>query len=150
FISAGALTNQGFFDNVGETRRNGIELNIDGRFGAASNWSVNYTLLDAAVRDSTTMPSHHHPLAVGGQIRVARGDELPLIPGQLFKAGMRIAATQKLSIGGDFFASSGQYFRGDEGNLVDRVDGYAVFNLRGEYEISSRMRMFANVDNVFD
>jgi iron complex outermembrane recepter protein len=150
FISAGALTNQGFFANVGRTRRRGVELNLDGVIGARFDWFAHYTFLDATFRDSFVVPSHHHPLAVGGEIPVERGDELPLIPRQLLKAGARFAATPRLSFGADLFASAGQYLRGDEGNLLERIDGYAVLSLRAEYALNDTARIFVNVDNVQD
>jgi iron complex outermembrane recepter protein len=150
FISAGALTNQGFFDNVGRTRRRGVELNLDGVVGDRFDWFAHYTFLDATFRDATTVPSHHNPLAVDGEIFVERGDELPLIPRQLLKAGARFAATSELTFGADVFASGGQYLRGDEGNLLDRIDGYAVLNLRAEYAVNATMRIFASIDNVLD
>src|SRR5690606_7300652 len=89
FISAGALTNQGYFDNVGRTRRLGVELDASGTFGERASWFASYTWLDATFRGSLRVPSHHHPLAVDGEIAVERGDALPLIPKRLFKAGDR-------------------------------------------------------------
>ena len=42
------------------------------------------------------------------------------------------------------------HLRGDEGNLLGKVDGYAIGSLRAEYEISDNARLFALVDNVLD
>jgi outer membrane receptor protein involved in Fe transport len=150
FISAGALTNQGYFDNVGQTRRNGFELNASGGASEGFSWFANYTFLDATFRDSLAFPSPHNPLAVGGEIFVERGDRLPLIPRQLLKAGARFAVTSKLTVGGDFFASGEQHLRGDEGNLILPVDDYVVFNVRGDFEINPTTRVFVNVENVFN
>ncbi|MBN1237652.1 MAG: TonB-dependent receptor, partial [Gammaproteobacteria bacterium] len=150
FVSAGALTNQGFFDNVGRTRRNGLELNLDGEVGDRFDWYAHYTFLDATFRNALAVPSHHHPLAAGGEIRVEPGDELPLIPRQLLKAGVRFAATPRLILGADLFASGGQYSRGDEANMLGRIDGYSVLNLRAEYALKDAVRLFASVDNAFD
>ena len=58
FISSGAVANRGYFANVGDTRRQGIETSLLGRrrFGAAAGsgrleWAVRYTYLDAALPD---------------------------------------------------------------------------------------------------
>jgi outer membrane receptor protein involved in Fe transport len=83
FISAGALTNQGFFDNVGETRRQGIELNLSGDAGDKVAWSVNFTQLEATFRESFSVPSPNNPEAIDGEIAVEPGDRLPLIPERL-------------------------------------------------------------------
>src|SRR5690606_24974423 len=51
FISAGALTNEGYFDNVGETRRDGFEANLAIAANDKLSWSLDYTYLDATFRD---------------------------------------------------------------------------------------------------
>jgi outer membrane receptor protein involved in Fe transport len=150
FISAGALTNQGFFDNVGETQRDGFEANLAGRAGERLSWSVDYTYLDATFREGFTVASVNHPAAVDGEIAVEAGDRLPLIPEQLFKAGLRFAVTDTFTLGADVLSSSGAYFRGDEGNLFEELDGYTVVNLRAELRIGEHARLFANIDNLFD
>ncbi|MFI0374585.1 MAG: TonB-dependent receptor, partial [Candidatus Thiodiazotropha sp.] len=55
FISAGALTNEGFFDNVGETRRQGIELSLNGSLADNRlDWFLSYTL-KATFEDNLTI-----------------------------------------------------------------------------------------------
>jgi len=130
---AGALTNEGFFDNVGKTRRDGFEANVAGAAGERITWSLDYTYLDATFRESFAVMSPNHPEAAAGEIAVQSGDRLPLIPQQLLKAGVRFAATDALTFGADVLASSGAYFRGDEGNLLDELDGYSVLGVRAEY-----------------
>ncbi len=150
FISAGALTNQGFFDNVGETRRDGFEANLAGAAGDKLTWSLDYTYLDATFREDFAVMSTNHPGAVDGEIAVERGDRLPLIPEQLLKAGLRIAVTDALTFGIDVLNASGSHFRGDEGNLLEELDGYSVVNLRAEYRFGERASLFASIDNLLD
>ncbi len=150
FISAGALTNQGFFDNVGETHRDGVEVNLAGALGERVSWSLDYTYLDATFNEGFTVASANHPEAVDGEIEVERGDRLPLIPDQLLKAGLRFAVTEDLIVGADFYASSGAHFRGDEGNLLDELDGHALVSVRAEYRLGERAHLFASIDNLLD
>ncbi|HEX6993946.1 MAG TPA: TonB-dependent receptor [Gammaproteobacteria bacterium] len=150
FISAGALTNQGFFDNVGRTRRIGVELDASGDLGDRASWFASYTWLEATFRSPLVVPSHHHPLAVDGEIAVERGDRLPLIPDRLLKAGVTVNVTPRFSIGADVLSSGSMHLRGDEGNLVDRVDSYTIASLRGEYALGDTTRIFGSIDNVFD
>jgi outer membrane receptor protein involved in Fe transport len=150
FISAGALTNQGFFDNVGETRRDGFEANLSGAAGERLTWSLDYTYIDATFRENFAVMSPNHPEAVDGEIAVESGDRLPLIPQQLLKAGVRFAATDALTFGAHVVASSGAFFRGDEGNLLDELDGYSVVNVRAEYRFGERASVFASIDNLLD
>jgi iron complex outermembrane receptor protein len=148
FISAGALTNEGFFDNVGRTRRLGLELNADGTAGERVSWSGSYTYVDATFRTAFTVPSPNNPRAVDGEIAVEVGDRLPLVPEHLLKAGLRFAATENVTIGADLYASSSMHFRGDEGNVAEEVDGYALLNLRADYRLNDSTRLFLSIDNV--
>jgi outer membrane receptor protein involved in Fe transport len=150
FISAGALTNEGFFDNVGETRRGGFEANLSGSAGERLAWSLDYTYLDATFREDFAVMSTNHPEAVDGEISVESGDRLPLIPEQLLKAGVRFAASDRLTFGADVLASSGAHFRGDEGNLLDELDAYSLVNIRAEYSFGRRASVFASIDNLLD
>ena len=150
FISAGALTNEGFFDNVGKTRRDGIEVNVNGQSGNRTTWFLNYTLLDATFLESLAFPSPNNPTAIDGEVAVAPGDRLPLIPQHLFKGGFQAAIGDRLSIGGGIVVGGDFHMRGDEGNDVAGVGEYAVLNLRGDYRVSDNVRLFLNVDNVLD
>jgi outer membrane receptor protein involved in Fe transport len=150
FISAGALTGQGFFDNVGKTRRQGIEANLDGQAFGRLDWSLNYTYLDATFRDDFVVASPNNPAAVGGEIPVRSGDRLPTLPRHLFKAIGRYAITSKLSVGGDLLYQSSQYLRGDEANLSQTVSGYTLVNAWAEYRLTRHWVLFGKVDNVFD
>jgi outer membrane receptor protein involved in Fe transport len=149
FVSAGALTNQGYFDNVGRTRRDGLEIGLNGVTGPVT-WFANYTYLDAKFREHLVMPSPNNPTAVDGEISVAPGDRLPLLPSVLLKTGLSFDLSSKLTVGGELLATSSLYFRGDEGNAAPRVDGHTVINLRGEYRIGERASVFLNFNNVLD
>jgi len=150
FVSAGALTNQGFFANVGETRRDGIELGLSGSAGERVAWSLDYTYLEATFRDAFSVASANHPGAVDGEIAVEAGDRLPLTPKRLFKAGLRFAVNGDLTLGAELRAASEQFVRGDEGNLADSLDGHALLGVRAEYRFGENARLFANVDNLLD
>lgn len=150
FVSAGVLTNQGYFDNVGRTRRNGIELDVDGNLGERGGWFANYTLLDASFREHIVFPSPNNPANVGGEVAVDPGDRLPLISRWLLKAGLRIPVGPRASIGLDLLAGSSFHLRGDEGNDVAGIGAYGLLNLRGEYSLSDRVQLFLDIDNVLD
>jgi outer membrane receptor protein involved in Fe transport len=150
FISAGALTNEGFFDNVGETRRDGVELGLDGGAGEQLRWFANYTYLDATFREDFAVLSPNNPASVDGEIFVATGDRLPLIPSQLLKIGIHASVGQRLTLGAEALSGGDFYLRGDEGNQVKKVDGYTVLNVRGELAFNDNMRLFLNIDNVLD
>ncbi|MGD2167012.1 MAG: TonB-dependent receptor [Gammaproteobacteria bacterium] len=150
FISAGALTNRGYFDNVGRTRRDGVELSIQGQVGDRVSWFANFTKLEASFREFVALPSPNNPTAVDGEVPVEPGDSLPLVPDRLLKGGLRAQLTDRLTVGADFIGGGDFHMRGDEGNDVDRIGRYFVVNLRGDLSLSDRVRVFVNVDNLLD
>ncbi len=151
FISAGALTNQGFFDNVGDTRRLGAEARLTGRsFDERLLWALHYTRLDATFRDSFSVASHNNPAAIDGEIPVPSGSRIPGVPENLLKLSANFAFTPRLSLGADLLYQSNQFLRGDEGNLLDPLQGYTVVNVGAEYRFNRNFMVFARIDNVFD
>jgi outer membrane receptor protein involved in Fe transport len=151
FISAGALSNQGFFDNVGDTRRLGAEVSLTGTgFDERLLWALHYTRLDATFRDSFIVTSPNNPAAVGGELPVPSGSRIPGVPEDLLKLSADFACTPRLSLSTELLYQSEQYLRGDEGNRLDPLQGYAVVNVGAEYRINRHFRVFARVDNVFD
>lgn len=150
FISAGALTNQGYFDNVGETRRRGVELNLTGRATPQVGWYLNYTYLDATFQTPLTIASENNPAAIDGEIQVEKGDRIPGVPRHMAKAGLDWAATDRIRLRPEAVYHSDQVLRGDESNQLDTVDEYVVVNLLAEYQISDSFEAFARIDNVFD
>ncbi len=150
FVSAGALTNQGFFSNVSETVRRGIEASLSGSAFEHLDWFLNYTYLNATFEQDIALSSANNPAAVDSEIFVRPGDRIPLIPDGLLKVGLNYTATDKLTFGAALLHNEGMFFRGDEGNDFDRIPGYAIVNLRTEYLFSERLSMFITFDNVFD
>ncbi|MET0071317.1 MAG: TonB-dependent receptor [Candidatus Thiodiazotropha sp.] len=151
FISAGALTNEGFFDNVGETRRQGIELTLNGSLADKRlDWFLSYTRLKATFEENLSIASPNNPFAVDGELAVESGDRLPGLPENLLKAGLTYRVTSNISLGADLQYSSDIVLRGDEANLDEEIDGYTLVNLRGEYQATDNLKLFAKVDNLFD
>jgi iron complex outermembrane receptor protein len=150
FISAGALTNEGFFDNVGRTRRQGVELNLNGELADRLAWSASYTLLDATFQEDFSVASANHPAAVDDEIAVESGDRIPSVPRHLLKVALDYAVSPRWSIGADWNRASSQYPRGDEGNLSAPISGYSVLNLRTTFRVSEYVSVFALLDNALD
>jgi outer membrane receptor protein involved in Fe transport len=151
FISAGALSNQGYFDNVGDTRRLGAEVSLTGTgFDERLLWALHYTRLDATFRDSFTVASPHNPAAVDGELPVASGSKIPGLPDDLLKLSADFAFTPRLRLSTELLYQSKQFLRGDEGNRLDPLQGYTVVNVGAEYRFNHHFMVFARVDNVFD
>lgn len=151
FQSTGGITaNEGFFDNIGDTRRVGAELGLNGTYGIVQ-WFLNYSYVDATFRDAFFVNSPNHPLAnPDDNIAVNKGDTIPGIPRHNLKFGADIDILSNLTVGWDVLYNSGQYLRGDEGNLLNKTGNFVVFNLRGEYRVNKYLTVFAKIDNLFD
>jgi iron complex outermembrane receptor protein len=149
FISSGRLTSQGYFDNVGKTRRRGIELGLNGEFERV-RLGLNYTLLEATFRTPFLANSPNNPSAEDGVIQVEKGDNIPGLPKHMVKLYADVVVYEGVSVGADLIYNSGQYFRGDEANLNRPTAEYAVFNLRAEYRYDEHFALFGRLDNLFD
>src|SRR3989304_1540271 len=80
FISSGALTNEGHFANVGDTRRLGLELSGAGTLARTVRWGAAYTYLRATFDTPLVLSSPNHPDARAGEIPVGAGRPIPGIP----------------------------------------------------------------------
>ena len=150
FISSGALTNEGYFQNVARTLRQGVELNIGGSLFNRLHGVLSYTYISATFETDLTVSSPNHPEAQAGEIDVEIGDRIPGVPQHNLKADIAFAVTDALSLGANVLINSSQVFRGDEGNLIDQIPGYSIVNLRGRYLLWNNLSIFAKVHNLFD
>ena len=148
--TGGVSGNEGFFDNIGDTERVGMELSLRGvveRF----DWFMNYSYVSATFEDAFESSSANNPFADANDlIQVEAGDFIPGIPEHTLKFGGDYQFTPKFRIGGDLLYKSGVFVRGDESNQLGRLDGYATVNIRGNYEINKTYSVFARIDNLFD
>lgn len=150
FISTGGVSaNEGFFDNIGNTLRQGFELGLNSG-GDRLDWFLNYAFVHATFDTDFSVSSPNHPLAVNDEVFVEDGDRIPGIPQHTLKVGADYAFTPRLSLGVDMLYNSSQYLRGDEANLLDTIDGYVVTNLRGRFQVNRYITVFASVNNLFD
>jgi outer membrane receptor protein involved in Fe transport len=140
----------GFFQNVGSTRRQGIEAEASLK-SATTNLYASYTLVDARFLNALTLGSPNSPFAdANGNIQVLSGDQIPGVPRNRIKAGFDYLVNDKFKVGGDMLYVSSQYFVGDESNQFPKLPGYAVFNLHASYQIDKNFQIYARADNIFD
>ena len=88
------------------------------------------------------------------------GNRIPLVPSDLFKAYVDWAVTSRTSLTADVLAASGSYARGNENNRHEAdgvyylgpgsTPGYVVANVGGDWRPQPRLRIFFQVNNVFD
>jgi iron complex outermembrane receptor protein len=146
---ASPVTGRAFFQNAGDTRRQGVEAAIGYR---SERWSAHagYSLIDATFESALTLSSPNNPAAVGGVIGVRPGDRLPLVPQHRFKADAEYKLTPALTLGADLVVVGDQYLRGDEANQNPKIPAYWVVNLHAAYDLTENLRIFGLVQNLFD
>jgi iron complex outermembrane receptor protein len=151
FITTGA-GGTGFFQNVGTTRRQGLELGVNGKIERLS-LAVNYGFVDATFQTPFDANSESNSSAdAGGVIHIKRGDHIPGIPSQTLKVRVGYELTPAWDVGTNIVAASSQYARGDENNhdVNGKVPGYTVVHFDTHYRINQNWQLFAKVNNVFD
>jgi len=154
FISSnGAVVNAGYFQNVGTTRRQGLEIGASNRLTRVLSLSLRYEWIDATYRTGFVENSPANSSAdADGAIVVRGGDRIPGIPRQMLKLRAEFDATAQWSIGANALFSGAVRARGDENNLDvhGQVPGYARLNLDSRYRYSRQLDFFCRIDNVLD
>lgn len=165
FVTTSTLNGHGYFKNVGDTRRQGLDLGVDGRFDRL-NWRFAYSFVDATYQSTFPVAGANNSSADGnGVITVHPGDRIPLIPRHTGRLVLDYALTRAWNLGADLRVSSGAYLRGDENNAnragatngqgtrvigSGRIGGYAVVDLRSDYHLRRNLVLFLRIANLFD
>jgi len=153
FISSGgAGVNTGYFDNIGDTRRRGLEV---GTTYAAGDLLLhaNYSYIKATYESAFTINSPNNSSADAfDDIQVTPGDSIPGIPEHLFKLRADYAFFEKWSSGITLNYFSDQYARGDENNqdATGKIGGYTLVNFDMRYQASNAFQVFLKIDNLLD
>jgi outer membrane receptor protein involved in Fe transport len=158
-------TNAGYFDNVGNTRRQGFDVSMGGKDGGF-NWHATYSFVDATFQSNFEVSAQSNSTAdADGNILVQPGDRIPLIPKHTGRLVLDYDLTQKWNIGGNLIAASGSYLHGNENNANQAggtnaegayvsgsgwIPGYTVVNLQSTYHITKHAEIFARLINLFD
>ena len=156
----------GYFDNVGKTRRQGLDFGLSGETGDF-RWSAGYSYIKATYEStfeivSDVNSSFHLDAATStvDVITVNPGDNIPGIPKHQLKFRGEWRALPTWTIGANAVFFSDQYARGNENNQHQaggafegsgKIGGYGVLNLDTRYTVpNTGWQLFAKVNNVFD
>jgi iron complex outermembrane recepter protein len=109
-----------FFQNVAETRRQGVEVSLRGRFGGVLEPRLNYAFTRATFQSRAELATPVPP----GTETVQPGDRLPLVPEHRINLGVdyRPWPWLQLTVGAGWVSS--QFLRGDESNRQRPLDPY--------------------------
>ena len=141
---------QGFFQNIGATRRQGLEAGLTFLTDAWSAF-LNYSFVQATFRSAFLMPSPSNPLQDdNGDIQIEPGDRLPGIPEHRLKLGVDYKVVSALTVGATVNFVSSAYYVGDEANLLAPLPGYTVVDLHSTYRPLPHVELYASISNLFD
>jgi iron complex outermembrane recepter protein len=141
---------QGFFQNIGDTRRQGFEAGVHYR---TTRWSgfANCSYLDASFQSALTVPSPSNQFQdANGDIQVEPGDHLPGIPRQRLKIGADYRILPDWVLGATLNIVSGVYYVGDASNQLAPISGYHVASLHSSYTLAGKIEVFASISNLFN
>jgi iron complex outermembrane receptor protein len=138
----------GYFQNVGRTRRQGIEAQVT-LTSKTLQLYASYALVDARFLDPLQIGSNS-PFAVDDVVQIVPGNRIPAIPRNRFKFGGDYSITDAFKVGGDALFVASQYFAGDESNQAVRLPSYTVFNVHASYQINKTYQIYGRIDNIFD
>ncbi len=139
----------GYFQNVGRTRRQGIEAQVN-LTSKTLQLYASWALVDARFLDPLTLNSRSPFADADGNIQVMPGNRIPAIPRNRVKFGADYSVTDAFKVGGDALFVASQYYAGDESNQAVRLPGYTVFNLHASYQINKTYQIYGRIDNIFD
>jgi outer membrane receptor for ferric coprogen and ferric-rhodotorulic acid len=158
-------TNQGYFDNVGGTRRQGADFSVGGKVADLS-WRLVYSFVDATFESNFEVSGASNSAAdQNGNIQVRAGDRLPLIPRHTGRVVLDYVPNERWDLGANLIVASGIFLHGNENNANQAggtngegafiagsgwISGYGVLNLHGTYHIGRSADAFIRVVNVFD
>ena len=157
--------NAGYFDNVGDTRRQGLDLALGGKEGALT-WRASYSYVDATFQSSFEVSAESNSSAdPNGNILVSPGDRIPLIPRHTGRLVLDYEISKQWDLGANLVLVSGSYLHGDENNANQAggtnatgayiegtgwIPGYALVNLQSTWHATRQVELFARIVNLLD
>lgn len=150
---------QGYFANVGRTRRQGVELALDGANGRF-DYAVAASWISATFESPFTLANGSNSVCIavngagGGCAGVVAqpGNRIPGIPAATVKLRAGYALTGQTKMRGTVQAQGSQYARGDENNLDanGKIPGFATVRLDVEHRFEKKFEVFGGVSNLFN
>ena len=149
FVNSVTL-NRAFFTNVGETRRQGLDVGIAYKTPRWSAYAA-YTYTNATYQTGFVESAGSNPAAdANGNITINPGDRLPGVPAHQGKLGVTFRVTDKWTVGGVLIAQSSQFLVGDEANLTPPLPAWVTVNLSSSYQVTPNVQLFGSIENVTD
>lgn len=125
----------GTFDNILETRAQGVEAEVTVRPSDNVTTRIAYSYIDAQNRSEGSANFGNVLARQPDNVLTFSADWTPQIGGK------------QLNLGGDVRLVSDSF---DNAANSVRLDGFAVVRLRGSFDISDNIQLFGRIENLFD
>lgn len=159
FIPSDITIGRAYFQNVGSTRRQGVEAGV-AYTTPVWNAFVDYAFVDATFQTPLTLNSGGNPFATpnpaqpdndeAAQVFVRRGDKLPGVAPHQIKLGVQYLVTPEWKVGMLARYATGKFLVGDESNLNKTTGDYAVIGFNTSYRISQNIEVYGYVENALN
>jgi outer membrane receptor protein involved in Fe transport len=154
-------TSEGYFSNVGTTRRQGLDVGLGGKLTQQLTWHFAYSLVDATYRSNFEVNGGSNSSADDdGNIQVRPGNRIPLIARHTGRLRLDYALNSYWDVGASYIMSSGVFLHGNENNAdvpdgdafigSGKIGGYGVLNLQSTWHVVKFADVFVKLDNLFN
>jgi outer membrane receptor protein involved in Fe transport len=159
FVSTSATNGMGYFDNVGRTRRDGIDLGLAGKglFNLADisdlTWNATYGFVHATFDTDIQMAQEVNTSAVDENINIKKGDLLTNIPMHRLKLRLNYQVNDKFRVGTNLVGFSKSYMLGNENqkhNGDGEIPGYFILNMDANYKVAPKWNLAFKAINLLD
>lgn len=140
-------TIDGYFANIPRTRREGVELALDGRVHSLASARLAYGLARATFQSDAELFSVRE--AAGEENVVAPGDRIPLVPDRTLAAGITFHLLPGANVDVQARHVGRRWLRGDEANDTAPLGGHTTVAMRGSV-VRGTWSLDAAVTNLFD
>jgi outer membrane receptor protein involved in Fe transport len=157
----------GYFDNVGRTKRQGLDLGLSGTIDKFF-FRAGYSFISAKYDSDLELVNEVNSVASevnADTISARKGNYLAGIPKHQFKLRAQYEITPQWMVGSNLVYYASQYVQGNENNTHNsntavctddgakcpgKLSGYTVVNLDTQYNVGQGWRVFAKAINIFD
>ncbi|MFQ5932147.1 MAG: TonB-dependent receptor, partial [Nitrospiraceae bacterium] len=139
FIVTDPTTGGGQNQNVGQTRRRGIELTLKGRYRELLDGFLNYSYIKATFENDILLSSG----------LVTSGNDIPLVPRNRLGVGVNVYPVEGLTFSLAGVYVDEQFLSGDEPNQARQLDSYFVLNGQVSYR-RGPITIFLQGKNITD
>jgi iron complex outermembrane receptor protein len=141
-----------FFQNVGDTRREGVEAGLRATAPRRVSGYVNYAYTAATFRDDIELATSRQTASCTVGLctqHVTKGNELPLVPRHRLNAGVEYFLTPWLAASLGMRYVGTQRLRGDEENVEEPLADSVVFGAGLKAQVKG-LSAFLAIENLFN